>query len=86
MEAGTGVGKSFGYLVPALRSSMEVVLSPGTIALQEQLVRKEIPLAAQALRITPRVELLKGRSQYLCRAKLEKMRADRHHRAERHDG
>jgi ATP-dependent DNA helicase DinG len=77
VEAGTGVGKSFGYLVPALRSGLRVVLSTGTIALQEQLVRKDIPLASRALGVTPRVELLKGRSQYLCRAKLEKMRADR---------
>jgi ATP-dependent DNA helicase DinG len=74
VEAGTGVGKSFAYLVPALRSGKKVVLSTGTIALQEQLVRKDIPLMLQALGGTARVELLKGRSQYLCRSKLEQMR------------
>lgn len=77
VEAGTGIGKSFGYLVPALRSGMKVVLSTGTIALQDQLVRKDIPFMSQALGMTPRVELLKGRSQYLCRSKLERMRSDR---------
>lgn len=77
VEAGTGIGKSFAYLAPALLSGMKVVLSTGTIALQEQLVRKDIPLLSQALGISPRVELLKGRSQYLCRSKLEKMRSDR---------
>jgi ATP-dependent DNA helicase DinG len=77
VEAGTGIGKSFGYLVPALRSGMKVVLSTGTIALQEQLVRKDIPFMSQALGMSPRVEILKGRSQYLCRSKLERMRADR---------
>ncbi|MGH7708021.1 MAG: ATP-dependent DNA helicase [Vulcanimicrobiaceae bacterium] len=77
VEAGTGVGKSLGYLVPALRSRKKVVVSTGTIALQEQLVRKDIPLVARALDIPARVELLKGRNHYLCRTKLEKLRADR---------
>ena len=44
VEAGTGVGKSMAYLVPAMRSGKKVVLSTGTIALQEQLVDKDIPL------------------------------------------
>jgi ATP-dependent DNA helicase DinG len=77
VEAGTGVGKSLAYLVPALRSGKKVVISTATIALQEQLVRKDIPLVLRALEIPARVELLKGRNQYLCRAKLDKMRADR---------
>jgi ATP-dependent DNA helicase DinG len=77
VEAGTGVGKSFAYLVPALRSGKKVVLSTGTIALQEQLVRKDIPLMLEALGSSARVELLKGRNHYLCRSKLDKMRADR---------
>jgi len=59
-EAGTGVGKSLAYLVPALRSGKKVVISTGTIALQEQLVRKDIPLVVNALGISARVELLKG--------------------------
>jgi ATP-dependent DNA helicase DinG len=72
VEAGTGVGKSLAYLVPALRAGGRVVVSTGTIALQEQLVRKDIPLVTQALGIEARVELLKGRNHYLCRAKFEK--------------
>ena len=77
VEAGTGVGKSLAYLVPALRSGKRVVISTGTIALQEQLVRKDIPLVVEALGIPARVELLKGRSHYLCRAKYEKMSGER---------
>src|SRR5690348_5782241 len=77
VEAGTGVGKSLAYLIPAVRSGKKVVLSTGTIALQEQLVGKDIPLVQQALAIPIRVTLLKGRSHYLCKQKLERMRADR---------
>lgn len=77
VEAGTGVGKSLAYLVPAVRSGKKVVLSTGTIALQEQLVRKDIPLVQKALGIPIRVTLLKGRSHYLCKQKFEKMRSDR---------
>ena len=77
VEAGTGVGKSLAYHVPALRSGKKVVVSTATIALQEQLVRKDIPLVVDTLAIPTRVELLKGRNQYLCRSKLERMRADR---------
>ncbi len=77
VEAGTGVGKSLAYLVPALRSGKRVVISTGTIALQEQLVRKDIPLVLRSLGITARVELLKGRNHYLCKSKFEKMSADR---------
>src|ERR1700729_389728 len=77
VEAGTGVGKSLAYLVPAFRSGKKVVLSTGTIALQEQLVHKDIPLVESALGIPLRVTLLKGRSHYLCRQKFERMREDR---------
>ena len=72
VEAGTGVGKSLAYLVPALRAGGRVVISTGTIALQEQLVRKDLPLVTGALGIQARVELLKGRNHYLCRSKFEK--------------
>jgi len=77
VEAGTGVGKSLAYLVPALRSGKKVVVSTATIALQEQLVRKDIPLVTKALGVNARVQLLKGRAHYLCRAKLDRMRAER---------
>lgn len=77
VEAGTGVGKSLAYLVPALRTGKRVVISTGTIALQEQLVGKDIPLVRAALGLPVRVELLKGRNHYLCRAKYEKMSGER---------
>lgn len=77
VEAGTGVGKSLAYLVPAIRSGKKIVISTGTIALQEQLVRKDIPLVLGALGTEARVELLKGRSNYLCREKLDRLRAER---------
>jgi ATP-dependent DNA helicase DinG len=77
VEAGTGVGKSLAYLVPAVRSGKKIVLSTGTIALQEQLVRKDIPLVERALGVPLRVTLLKGRNHYLCKQKYERMRAER---------
>jgi ATP-dependent DNA helicase DinG len=77
VEAGTGVGKSLAYLVPALRSGKKIVISTATIALQEQLVSKDIPLVVRALNTPVRVELLKGRNHYLCRSKLDKLRSER---------
>ncbi len=77
VEAGTGVGKSLAYLIPALRSGKKIVVSTGTIALQEQLYHKDIPLVTRALGIPARITLLKGRSQYLCKQKLERMRSER---------
>jgi len=77
VEAGTGVGKSLAYLVPAIRSGKKIVVSTATIALQEQLVRKDIPLVVKALGVPARVQLLKGRGHYLCRAKLDRMRGER---------
>jgi ATP-dependent DNA helicase DinG len=77
VEAGTGVGKSLAYLVPALRSGKKIVLSTGTIALQEQLFQKDIPLVTRALGIPARITLLKGRNHYLCKQKLERMRFER---------
>jgi ATP-dependent DNA helicase DinG len=77
VEAGTGVGKSLAYLVPALRSGKKIVLSTGTIALQEQLFQKDIPLVTRALGISARITLVKGRNHYLCKQKLERMRSER---------
>lgn len=77
VEAGTGVGKSLAYLVPVLRSGKKVVISTGTIALQEQLYHKDIPLVTKALGVPAQVTLLKGRNHYLCKQKLGHMRADR---------
>src|SRR5216117_43080 len=63
-EAGTGVGKSLGYLIPALESGRRVVIATATKALQEQLLEKDVPAAARALRREVRVAVLKGRQNY----------------------
>ncbi|MDQ6781302.1 MAG: ATP-dependent DNA helicase, partial [Candidatus Eremiobacteraeota bacterium] len=74
VEAGTGTGKSFGYLVPAILSGQRVVISTATLALQEQLLTKDIPQVINALDSPARVVQLKGRNNYLCRDKLEQLR------------
>jgi ATP-dependent DNA helicase DinG len=74
VEAGTGTGKSFGYLVPALLSGQRVVVSTATLALQDQLINKDIPLLLRALDSNALVVQLKGRSNYLCRDKFEQLR------------
>jgi ATP-dependent DNA helicase DinG len=66
-EAGTGTGKSLAYLVPALLSGERVVVATATKALQEQLLTKDVPIAARALGREVRVVVLKGRQNYLCR-------------------
>ena len=66
-EAGTGTGKSLAYLIPALESGRRVVISTATKALQEQLLTKDVPIAAAALGREVRVAVLKGRQNYLCR-------------------
>ena len=71
VEAGTGTGKTFAYLVPALLSGLRVLISTGTRTLQDQLYHRDLPLLAAALGRPARVALLKGRSNYLCRARLE---------------
>lgn len=70
VEAGTGTGKTFAYLVPALLSGRRVLISTGTRTLQDQLFSKDLPLVAAALGRPARVALLKGRSNYLCRYRL----------------
>ncbi|MDQ3145783.1 MAG: DEAD/DEAH box helicase, partial [Actinomycetota bacterium] len=71
VQAGTGTGKSLGYLVPAILSGRRVVVATATKALQEQLVDKDIPLLQQSLARPFRAALLKGRSNYLCLAALD---------------
>ena len=70
-QAGTGTGKSLGYLVPALDSGRRVVVATATKALQQQLLTKDVPLAAAALGRTVRVAMVKGRQNYLCRKRVE---------------
>jgi ATP-dependent DNA helicase DinG len=67
VEAGTGTGKTFAYLVPALLSGVRVLISTGTRTLQDQLYSRDLPLVGAALGRPARVALLKGRANYLCR-------------------
>ena len=74
-EAGTGVGKSFAYLLPAMRFALDnderIIISTATITLQQQLYEKDIPLVAAALNRKLKAALIKGRGNYLCRRRLD---------------
>jgi ATP-dependent DNA helicase DinG len=69
-EAGTGTGKTFAYLVPAMLSGRKVLISTGTRNLQDQLFHRDLPLVRAALGVPVRAALLKGRTNYLCRHRL----------------
>ncbi|MEB6337917.1 ATP-dependent DNA helicase [Serratia rhizosphaerae] len=71
VEAGTGTGKTFAYLAPALRSNKKVIISTGSKALQDQLYARDLPTIAKALQFKGKLALLKGRSNYLCLERLE---------------
>jgi ATP-dependent DNA helicase DinG len=75
-EAGTGTGKTFAYLVPALLSGGKVIVSTGTKNLQDQLFLRDIPTVREALGSPVQVALLKGRANYLCHYHLERALAD----------
>ncbi|ADC62067.1 ATP-dependent DNA helicase [Allochromatium vinosum] len=75
-EAGTGTGKTFAYLVPALLSERKVVISTGTRNLQDQLFHRDLPLIRRALGVPVTTALLKGRANYLCRHRLNLILAD----------
>ncbi|QTL38033.1 ATP-dependent DNA helicase [Pseudoalteromonas viridis] len=70
VEAGTGTGKTFAYLVPALLSDKKVIISTGSKALQEQLYHRDLPELLKALGKGRKVALLKGRANYLCTYRL----------------
>jgi len=72
VEAGTGTGKTFAYLVPALLSGTRVLVSTGTRTLQDQLYAKDVPLVAGALGAPAKIALLKGRANYLCVYRLKR--------------
>jgi ATP-dependent DNA helicase DinG len=76
VEAGTGVGKTFAYLVPALLSGERVLLSTATKTLQDQLFGRDLPRLVQALGLPVRTALLKGRGSYLCLHRMELARQD----------
>jgi ATP-dependent DNA helicase DinG len=71
-EAGTGTGKTFAYLVPALMSGGKVIISTGTKTLQDQLYERDLPLVRDALKLPVTMSLLKGRANYVCLHHLEK--------------
>jgi ATP-dependent DNA helicase DinG len=71
VEAGTGIGKTFAYLAPALIKGETVIISTATKNLQDQLYNKDIPKIRDALKIPVKVDLLKGRSNYICQLKME---------------
>ncbi|VAX07011.1 DinG family ATP-dependent helicase YoaA [hydrothermal vent metagenome] len=75
-EAGTGTGKTFAYLVPALQSGRKVIISTGTRNLQDQLFHRDLPVVIDALGITTTTALLKGRSNYLCIYRMENAALD----------
>ncbi len=72
-EAGTGTGKTFAYLVPALLGGGKVIISTGTKTLQDQLFKRDIPTVRAALKAPVTVALLKGRANYVCHYHLERM-------------
>ena len=75
-EAGTGTGKTFAYLVPALLSGMKTIVSTGTRALQDQLYFRDLPRVRDALGTGLKTALLKGRANYLCRYRLEQAKGE----------
>ncbi|MCR9526386.1 ATP-dependent DNA helicase [Vibrio alginolyticus] len=78
VEAGTGTGKTFAYVVPALLSGKKVIISTGSKNLQEQLYHRDLPLMVNALGFYGQVALLKGRSNYLCLDRLSRQMVESH--------
>ena len=71
VEAGTGTGKTFAYLVPVLLANQRAIISTGTKALQDQLFHRDLPRVCATLKINPKKALLKGRANYLCLHRLD---------------
>lgn len=71
VEAGTGTGKTFAYLIPSLLSRKKTIISTATKTLQDQLFQKDLPLLARALGVSVRAENLKGRANYLCQYRID---------------
>jgi len=76
VEAGTGTGKTFAYLAPALLSGGKVIISTGTKTLQDQLFQRDLPAVREALKVSASIALLKGRANYVCHYHLERAVAD----------
>jgi len=79
VEAGTGTGKTFAYLVPALLSGKRVLISTATKNLQQQLVEKDLPLLLKVLKIKGEVKILKGRENYVCPSRFELTQTSEQH-------
>ncbi|MEO8316183.1 MAG: ATP-dependent DNA helicase, partial [Pseudomonadota bacterium] len=75
-EAGTGTGKTYAYLVPALLAGLRVIVSTGTRTLQDQLFHRDLPMLGAALGRVVTVALLKGRNNYLCLERYRRMPAE----------
>lgn len=75
-EAGTGTGKTFAYLVPALLTGGKVIISTGTKNLQDQLYSRDLPNVRDALKVPVTVAMLKGRANYICHYHLERAESD----------
>ncbi|MDH4125154.1 MAG: ATP-dependent DNA helicase [Gammaproteobacteria bacterium] len=73
VEAGTGTGKTFAYLLPALQSGKKTIISTGTKALQDQLYHRDLPLVGKAIGRPVSTALLKGRANYLCLHRLDQL-------------
>ncbi|MBV7387591.1 ATP-dependent DNA helicase [Pasteurellaceae bacterium TAE3-ERU1] len=76
IEAGTGTGKTFAYLVPAMLSGKKTIISTGSKNLQDQLYKRDLPTIQKALQYSGKLALLKGRSNYLCLERLDKLIAE----------
>jgi ATP-dependent DNA helicase DinG len=76
IEAGTGTGKTFGYLIPIFLSQKKTIISTGTKNLQDQLFFKDIPVIKKIFSFPRKVVLLKGRANYLCKQRLERSKED----------
>ncbi|WP_439258720.1 ATP-dependent DNA helicase [Lonepinella sp. BR2930] len=74
VEAGTGTGKTFAYLVPALLAKKKTIISTGSKNLQDQLFKRDLPAIKQALNYTGKIALLKGRANYLCLERMEQVK------------
>ena len=79
-EAGTGVGKTFAYLVPALLSGLKIIVSTGTRHLQDQLFHRDLPRVKSCLKTSLNAALLKGRANYLCLHRLYKAEGETRNR------
>ncbi|MBU1237289.1 MAG: ATP-dependent DNA helicase [Gammaproteobacteria bacterium] len=75
-EAGTGTGKTFAYLVPALRAGGKVIIATGTKTLQDQLFNRDLPTVRDALGVPATIALLKGRANYVCPYHLERAQSE----------